>query len=97
MWNAKEKKWFYPFTQKGFIQTTVREIFTDLKEERCYTADFKSATRFVSRCLEKLDRGEFHDDQNRRSDKFKVFWVAKPKHAAEVRQVLFSFYIDVRT
>ena len=59
VWNAERRKWVYPFTQKGFIQPRVREIFFDLKEERCDTADFTSATKFLSRCLKKLDRGEF--------------------------------------
>ena len=93
VWNSKRKKWIYAFTQKGFIQPTVREIFTDLKGERCDTADFKSATKFVSRCLEKLDRGEFDAEGNRRSGKFRVLGAAKPRHVVEV----FIFLIDVRT
>ena len=64
MWNAKLKTWVYPFAQKGFIQPTVRVIFTDLKEERCDMVDFKSAAKFVSVCLEKLYRGDFYvEDQ----------------------------------
>ena len=58
VWNAKRKKRVYPFTQNRFIQPTVPEILTDVKEETCDTTDFKSASKFVSRCLEKLDRGE---------------------------------------
>ena len=60
-------------------------------------ADFKSAAKFVSRCLEKLDRGEFYAEENQRSDKFRVLGAGKPKHAIEVKQALFSFFIDVRT
>ena len=97
VWNAKQKKWVYPFTHKGFIQPTVREIFTDLREERCDTVDFKSATKFVSRCLEKLDRGKFDAEENRRSGKCRALGAVKPKHAVKVRQALFSFFIDVRT
>ena len=63
MWNAKRKKWVYPFAQKGFIQTTARQTFTDLKEEICDTKDFKSGSKFVSRCLERLDRGEFDAEE----------------------------------
>ena len=97
VWNAKRKKWVYPFTQKGYIQPTVREIFTDLKEEKCDTVDFKSATKFVSRCLQKLDNGDFDAEENRRSDKYRLLGAGKPRHAVEVRQALFSFFIDVRT
>ena len=97
VWNAKQKKWVYPFTHKGFIQPTVREIFTGLREERCDTVDFKSATKFVSRCLEKLDRGKFDAEENRRSGKCRALGAVKPKHAVKVRQALFSFFIDART
>ena len=97
MWNAKRKKWVYPFTQNRFIQKTVREIFTDLKEERCDTTDFKLVTKFVSRCLEKLDRGEFDAEEKWRSDKFTVLGAGKPKHEVEVRQAPFCFFVGVRT
>ena len=93
----ERKKRVYPFTQNRFIQPTVPEILTDLKEETCDTTDFKSATKFVSRCLEKLDRGEFDAEENSRSDKYRVLGAGKPKYAVEVRQALFSFFIDVRT
>ena len=97
VWNAKQKKWVYPFTRKGFIQPTVREIFTDLREERCDTADFKSATKFVSRCLEKLDRDKLDAVENRRSGKCRVLGAGKPNDAVKVKQALFSFFIDVHT
>ena len=59
IWNAKRKKWVHPFTQKGYIQPTVREIFNDLKDEQCDSADFESATKFVVRFLDKLEKGLF--------------------------------------
>ena len=60
-------------------------------------ADFKSATKFSSRYLEKLGRGESDAKENQRSDKFWVLGAGKTKHAVEVRQALFSFFIDVGT
>ena len=83
MWNAKRKKWVYPFTQKGFIQTTVRQTFTDLKEEICDTKDFKSASKFVSRCLERLDRGEFDAEEKQ------FFLLMSVHHKKDVDQDLF--------
>ena len=93
----ERKKRVYPFTQNRFIQPTVPEILTDLKEETCDTTDFKSATKFVSRCLEKLDRGEFDAEEKWRSDKFTVLGAGKPKHEVEVRQAPFCFFVGVRT
>ena len=60
IWNEKRKKWVHPFTQTRYIQPTVRKVFIDLKDEKSDTNDFKSATKFVSSCLEKLQRGELH-------------------------------------
>ena len=57
----------------------------------------KSATNFVSRCLEKLDRGEFDAEEKWRSDKFTVLGAGKPKHEVEVRQAPFCFFVGVRT
>ena len=35
VWNSKRKKWVHPFTQKGYFQPTVREVFINLKDENC--------------------------------------------------------------
>ena len=31
MWNEERKKWIYSFTQTGYIQPIVREVFIDKK------------------------------------------------------------------
>ena len=62
--NEKRKKWVRLFTQSGYIQPTVREVFIDRKYEKSDTDDFKRATEFVSRCLEKLPRSEFALEEN---------------------------------
>ena len=64
VWNSKRKKWVHPFTQKGCIQPTVQEVVIDLKDKNCETKEFKSATKFVSRCLEKLNKGDFDIEEN---------------------------------
>ena len=64
VWNVKRRKWVHPFTQRGYIQPTVREVFKDLTDESSDSKDFKSATKFASRCLEKLEKGEFDLEEN---------------------------------
>ena len=65
IWNEKRKKWVYLFfTQTGYIQQTVAEVFIDLKDEKSDTKDFKSATIFVPCCVEKLQIGDFALEEN---------------------------------
>ena len=62
--NEKRKKWVHLFTQSGYIQPTVTEVFIDLRYEKSDTENFKRATEFVSHCLEKLPRSEFALEEN---------------------------------
>ena len=64
VWDVKRRKWVHPFTQRGHIQPTVREVFKDLTDEPSDSKDSKGATKFVSRCLEKLEKGEFDLEEN---------------------------------
>ena len=72
VWNAKPRKWVHTFTQRGYIQPTVREVFKYLTDEASDSKDFKSATKFISRCLEKLEKGEFDLEENCCKNKYRV-------------------------
>ena len=39
-WKDKKKKWVYPFTQVGYLQPTVRKIFSNLSSDN---KDFTNA------------------------------------------------------
>ena len=54
----------YILNPKGYIQPIVREVFKDLTDEPSGSKDFKIATKFVSRYLEKLEKGEFDLEEN---------------------------------
>ena len=58
------KKICASFNPKGYIQPVVREVFKDLTDEPSGSKDFKIATKFVSRYLEKLEKGEFDLEEN---------------------------------
>ena len=96
VWNDERKKWTNPLTQTGYLQPTVREIFPDLSGERCDATDFKSATKFVTRCLEKFERGDFDAEENNTSKKFRLPGAGPPVRALEVRDALFDYFIDIR-
>ena len=97
VWNEKRRKWVNPFNQTGYIQPSVRELFIDLRNEKCDNVQFKSATKFVVRCLQKLETGEFDIEGNCSSKKFRIMGAGPPKKALEVRSALFDYFIDIRS
>ena len=92
VWNSKRKKLVHSFTQKGYIQPRLRKVFTDLKDGCCGTKEIKSVTKFVSRCLEKLNKGDYDIEENRSGDNFGLLVAGKTNRAVEVRQALFDFF-----
>ena len=60
-----------------------------MKTENCNSKQFRSATKFKSQCLEKLEKGEFNIEGN---DKKNKFWPT-----IEVWIALFDYFIDVRS
>ena len=44
IWNSKRKTWVHPFTQIGYIQPAVKEVFSDLKGEKSDYNNLKRAT-----------------------------------------------------
>ena len=94
--NARQRKWVHPFTQRGYIQPTVTGVFKDLTDELRDSKYFKSATKFVSHCLEKLEKGEFDLEENCCRNKYCVTGADPPKKALEVQYTLFDYFIDIR-
>ena len=87
----------HPFTQTGYIQPSVREMFSDLSNEKCDNADFKSATKFVVRCMEKFEKGEFDKEGNDSKNKYRLLGAGPQKRALEVRSSLFDYFIDIQS
>ena len=75
----------HPFTQTGYIQPTVREVFFDLKDEKSDTNDFKSERKFVIHSLEKLRRGGFALEENCGKNKYRLMGAGPKQRALEVR------------
>ena len=74
---------------------TFREVFKDLIDKPSNSKDFKSATKFVSRCLEKLEKDEFDLEENCCKNKYHVMG-AGPDKTLEVRHALFDYFIEIR-
>ena len=60
------------FSQRGYIQPTVREVFKDLTDEPNDSNDFKSAAKLANHCLEKLGKGEFDLEEGCCKNKYHV-------------------------
>ena len=68
-----------------------------MKNETCESKEFKSATKFVVRCLAKLDKGDFEIEGNDRKDKYRLLGRGAPKKTLELILSLFDYFIDIRT
>ena len=76
---------------------TARELFSDMKEEKCDSPDFKSCVQFVRRCEELLVTGKFEIEGNAVGNKFSVVGAAAPRKCPSVSKELFEFFIDIRS
>lgn len=97
VWNEKKRRWTQPNTQVGYKARTVREVFTDMTNEKNDTEDFKSCLKFVGRCEELLKNGKFDIEGNSSQSKFRVLGAGAPKRCLGVRRELFEFFIDIRS
>ena len=94
-YSRKAKKWVHPFSQKGYIQPSVCEIFQNLNDTKCDEKVFVSATKFVKRCLDKVEDGTFDVEGNYSSKNYRIKGAGPPKRAPEVRQCFFDYFIDI--
>ena len=76
---------------------TARELFSDMKEEKCDSPDFKSCVQFVRRCEELLVTGKFEIEGNAVGNKFRVVGAGAPRKCPSVRKELFDFFIDIQS
>ena len=72
VWNAKKRKWTEPSSQIGYKAITARELFSDMKEEKCGGPDFRSCVELVRKCEELLVTGKFEIEGNAVGNKFRV-------------------------
>ena len=80
----------YILNPKGYIQPIVREVFKDLTDEPSGSKDFKIATKFVSRYLEKLEKGEFDLEENCWKNKDCVMGASPPSPSPSITQDKFE-------
>ena len=74
----------------------MRAIFNDLKDKESDDADFRSAKKFVTRCLEKFDNKDFEIEGNNSTKNYRRMVAGPPTKAVELRQSMFDYFIDVR-
>ena len=92
VWNVKRRKWVHHFTQRSYIQPTVREVSKDLTDEPSDSKDFKSVTKFVSHCLEKLEKGKIDLEENCCKNKYRVMGVGPKKSFWSTICSIWLFY-----
>ena len=63
-WNLKNRKCTKPASQIGYNALTVREIFTEMKDEVNKSSNFKSCVKFIGRCEKLVETGQFDIEGN---------------------------------
>ena len=95
-WDDKKRKWTNPHSQIGFKAMTVRELFSDIKDEPNDSKDFKNALKFVDRCVKLHEDGEFVKEGNVSTSKYRVIGAGPPQRAVDVRYALFEYFVNIR-
>ena len=94
VWNEKIRKWVNPISQTDYVVPTVREFFSDLKEEPNDWNDFKNASKFITRSVELEEKGKFEIEGNCSKNHFHVAGAGAPTKTVQVRNSLFEYFID---
>ena len=92
VWNAKKRKWTKPSSQTGYKAMTARELFSDMKQEKYGSPDFKNCVQFLRRCEELLVTGKFEIEVNAVGNKFRVAGAGNPRICPSLRKKLFDFF-----
>ena len=87
----KEKEVGAPLHTNRIYLTNSERGFFDLKDEKSDTNDFKSERKFVIRCLEKLQRGDFALEENCGKNKYRLMGAGPKQWALEVRCFILLF------
>ena len=85
------------FTQTGYINPFICEYLVDLKNEKSDSKEFKSAAKFATRYLEKLEKSDLFIKGNTSKTKFRLLGAGPPNRGVKVRLALFDYFIDVRS
>ena len=76
---------------------TARELFSDMKEEKRDSLDFKRCVQFVRRYEEPLVTGKFEIAGNAVGNKFHAVLAGAPRKCPNVRKEFSDIFIDIRS
>ena len=82
VWNEKRKRWTNHFSQKGYINPSVRDIFPNLKDNKCDDKEFISAAKFIGRYRDKYEQGQFKLEGNAANNKYRLMGADPPKKSS---------------
>ena len=98
MWSENKRKGTNPLTKTGYISLFLYKHFVDLKNKKSDWVEFKSAAKFVTRCLDKVERGDVFIEGNTSKTNFRLLGARPPKKEVKLWWLaLFDYSIDVKT
>ena len=81
-------------SQKDYVSRTVRSFYIDMKNRKSNDDEFKAACKFATLSFEHLS--ELSDSSVCRPKIMRGSGGNRKKNASEVKEALFSYYVDVR-
>ena len=93
-YDAKRMKQVQVKPNSGFIARAVREFYTDLAEAKNDDPEFCKAVKLVIRCFNEID--QLRDPSTCAPTKKRALGGGRKSKAMEVRQALFTWFVDVR-
>ena len=94
-WDPKRKRHVQDTPKQSYLAKAVRRFYVNLKDVLSNSQEMKNVCKVAKRCYEKLGNGDFEDCVSRK--KFRSLGGGQKAFAAEVRNELFQWFIDVRT
>ena len=80
--------------KKDYVSRAVRSFYIDMKDRKSNDDEFKAACKFATRSFEHLS--ELNDSSTCPPKKMLATGGGRKKNAPEVREALFSYFVDVR-
>ena len=93
-YDAKRKKHIQVKPSSGFTARAIREIYTDLAEAKNGDPKFCKGVKPASRCFNEID--QLRDPSTCAPTKKRALGGGRKSKAMEVRQALFTWFVDVR-
>ena len=92
--DRRRRKHVPDLPKKDYVSRAVRSFYIDMKDRKSNDDEFKAACKFATRSFQHLSK--LNDSSVCPPKKMRAIGGGRKKNAPEVREALFSYFVDVR-